>query len=60
MYSRNNFTLEGLVGRFTTFELSDFDNYKPKSLESTFKAKLLLKDSDEKKQKKKKKDKTCV
>ena len=45
----NNITLEGLVGRLTTFELSNYDNYKPKSLESSFKAKLLLKDSDEKK-----------
>ena len=51
----NNLTLEGLVVRITTFELSNFDNYKPESLESTFKAKLLLKDSDEKKQKKKRK-----
>ena len=46
---RNNLTFEGLVRRLTTFELSNFDNYKPESLESTFKAKLLLKDSDEKK-----------
>ena len=52
---RNNLTFEGLVGRNTTFELSNFDNYKPESLESTFKAKLLLKDSNEKKQKKKRK-----
>ena len=43
----NNLTLEGLVGRLTIFELSNSDNYKPKSLESTFKAKLLLKDSKE-------------
>ena len=41
----NNLTLEGLVDRLVAFELSNFDNYKPKSLESTFKAKLLLKDS---------------
>ena len=41
------------MGRVTTFELSNFDNYKPESLESAFKAKLLLKDSDEKKQRKK-------
>ena len=46
-------TIEGLVGRLTTIELSNFDNYKPKSLESTFKAKFLLKDSDEKKQRNK-------
>ena len=49
----NSLTLEGLVGRLTTFELSNFDSYKPESLESSFKAKLLLKDSDEKKQRKK-------
>ena len=51
----NKLKLEGLVGRLTTFELSNFDNYKPESLESAFKAKLLLKDSDEKKQKKRRK-----
>ena len=49
---RNKLSLEGLVERITAFELSNFDNYKPKSLESAFKAKLLLKDSDEKKQRK--------
>ena len=51
----NNLTLEGLVGRLTAFELSNFNNYKPESLESNFKAKFLLKYSDEKKQKKKRK-----
>ena len=50
----NNLTLEGLVGRLTTFELSNFDNYKLESLESTFKAKFLLKDFDEKNLKKRK------
>ena len=49
----NNLTLEGLVGRLTAFELSNFDNYKPKSLESTFMTKFLLKESNEKKQRKK-------
>ena len=49
----NNLTLEGLVGRLTTFELSNFDNYKLESLESAFNSKLLLKDSNEKKQRKK-------
>ena len=39
----NNLVLKGLVGRLTAFELSNFDNYKPESLESAFKAKLLLK-----------------
>ena len=44
----NDLTLEGLIGTLISFELSNYENYKPKSLESTFKAKLLLKDSDEK------------
>ena len=35
----NKLTLEGIVWRLTTFELSDFDNYRPKNLESIFKAK---------------------
>ena len=29
----NDLTLEGQVGRLTTFELSNFDNYKPESIE---------------------------
>ena len=36
----NDLTLEGLVGRLTNFELSNFDNYKPENIESAFKAKL--------------------
>ena len=51
----NNLTLEGLVGRLTTFELSNFDNYKPTNIESSFIDKLLLMEPDEKKKKKKKK-----
>ena len=47
-------TLEGIVGRLTAFELSNFDNYRPENLESAFKAKLLLKDTEEVKPKKKK------
>ena len=47
----DNLTLEGLVGRLTSFELSNFDNYKLESLELAFKAKLILKVSNEKKQK---------
>ena len=50
----NKLTLEGIVGRLTTFELSNFDNYKPKNLEFSLKAKLLLKDTEEMKPKKKK------
>ena len=41
------------MGRLTAFELSNFDNYRPESLESNFKANFLLKDSNEKKQRKK-------
>ena len=48
----NTLSLEGMVCRLTTFELSNFDNYKPKNMESTFKAKLSLKESNEKKKKK--------
>ena len=54
MYIKNDLTLEGLVGRLTTFELSNFDNYKPKNIESTFKEKLSLKDFEDIKQKNKK------
>ena len=43
----NDLTLEGLVGRLATFELSNFDNYKPENIESTFKAKVTFKDSEE-------------
>ena len=49
-------TLEGIVGRLTAFELSNFDNYRPKNLESSFKAKILLKETEEVKPKKKKKN----
>ena len=52
--SGNDLNLEGLVGRITTFELSNFDNYKQENIESTFKAKLSLKDSKEIRKKKKK------
>ena len=38
----NDLTLEILVGRLTIFELSNFENYKPKNIESYFKAKLSL------------------
>ena len=50
----NKITLEGIVGRLTTFELSNFDNYRPGNLEFSLKAKLLLKDTKEVKPKKKK------
>ena len=48
----NDLTLEGLVGRLTAFELSNFDNYKLEKIESSFKAKLSLKEPNEKKKKK--------
>ena len=47
MYIRNNLILEGLVGRIIVFELSNFDNDKPENIDSTFKAKLSLKESEE-------------
>ena len=50
---RTKLSLEGIVGRLTTFELSNFDNYRPENIESTFKALLLL-DTEEVKPKKKK------
>ena len=43
-----------MVGRLTTFELSNFDNYKLENIETTFKDKVSLKELDEKKKKKKK------
>ena len=49
----NTISLEDLVGRLSTFDLSNFDNYKHKNIESTSKAKLSLKEHDEKKKKKK-------
>ena len=49
----NKLSLEGIVGRLTAFVLSNFDNYRLESLESIFKAKFLLKYSNEKKKRKK-------
>lgn len=49
----NNLTLKGLIGRITTFELSNFDNFNPGKLDIAFSAKLKLDDSKEKKKKKK-------
>ena len=53
----NDLSLEGLVGRLTAFELSNFDNYKPENIDSAFKAKVSIKDSEETKKKKKGKEK---
>ena len=43
-------TLDSLVGRLTTFELDNFDNYVPssKNFEFAFNAKLSLKDNGKK------------
>ena len=43
----NTLTFEGLIGRLTAFDLSKFDNYKLENLESTFKAKMIVKDTKE-------------
>ena len=42
--------MDSLVGRLTTFELDNFDNYVPasKNIESAFEAKLSLKDKGKK------------
>ena len=42
----SNITLNALVGRLISFELDNYDNYVPssKNIESTFIAKLSLKD----------------
>ena len=42
---KNDITLDTLVGRLTSFELDNLDNYVPNSdsIESLFQAKLLLK-----------------
>lgn len=43
----NTLNFEGIMGRLTAFELSNFDNYGPKNLEYTFKAKMVIKDTKE-------------
>ena len=40
-------TFQGIIGRLATFELSNFDNYKPDNFESAFKAKMTIKDKEE-------------
>ena len=42
---RNTLTFEGIIGRLTAFELSNFDNYKLDNFDSTFKAKMTIKDT---------------
>ena len=49
----NTLTFEGIIRRLTIFELSNFDNYKPNNFESTFKAKMTIKDNEEVQTKKK-------
>ena len=48
----SNLTLECVVGRFSTFELSNFDNFKSNNIESTLKEKISLKKPNEKKKEK--------
>ena len=43
----NTLSFEGIIGRLIAFELSNFDNYKPKNFESAFKAKMTIKDNKE-------------
>ena len=38
----NNLTLQGVIGRLTNFEMSNFDNLFPTNIESTFKSQLVL------------------
>lgn len=47
----NDLTLEGLIGRLIAFELSNFDNFKYDNVESSFQAKIPLKEPKEKKKK---------
>jgi hypothetical protein len=42
-------TLDSLIGRLIAFELSNFDNYSPTSVEFAFKTKLTLDRSNKKK-----------
>jgi len=44
---RNTLTFKGINERLTAFELSNFDNYKPVKFESTFKAKMIVRDTKE-------------
>ena len=44
---RNTLSFEGIIGRITAFELSNFDKYKPDNFESTFKAKMIVRDTKE-------------
>ena len=43
----NTLTFEGIIGRLTAFELSNFANYKPDNFESAFKAKMIVRDIEE-------------
>ena len=49
--ANHKINLEAIVGRLTSFELDNFDNYVPvsKSIESAFEAKLSLKGKGKKK-----------
>ena len=39
---RNNLTLEAVISRLTTFEMSNFDNYTPATIENAFKSQLTV------------------
>ena len=45
----NDLTLDSLVGRQTTFELSDFDNFTTPAIESSFNSQLVLHEPKKKK-----------
>ena len=51
----SNLTLEGLVGRLTTFELANCDNYTPAKIDTTFSAQLTIEDSNDRIENKRKK-----
>ena len=51
--ARNGITIEVLFGKLTAFDFLNFDNYKPKNIESAFKAKASIKDFEDIKKNKK-------
>ena len=53
MCTRDTLTFEGIIRRLTTFELSNFEKYKLDNIESSFKAKMIVRDTEEVQTKKK-------
>lgn len=49
----NVLTLEGLIGRLTTCEISNFDKFNPSKVEYAFNAKLKIDDDNDRKKKRK-------